>query len=1267
MAATRSKATPPVGSSQWIQNEKEHADQFVTQEVEEFSYSVRNELEWLNEHMADIFSKTQVNFADMFKTPGKLRGKTPRTARKRDATAPRQPLTDIFAPNATLPAPASAQKTSFYDRVAQLQVPQDENQMPTHKPVSRGTSPQRAGKPWTDSGYHGMMTEDEMELDAATHAETDTSSRAGEPQKIPTRDDQPLAQRLRDGKADETGTSDDSFISAREQESDTPAAADEEIEDAAPAGEPQDEPHAEDEVMQDENVPPPTEEEEEEAHEAPANEDMKALEAEQDNDVDMNVDESPHSDASSPQKPLHRKSSFTFSSLPAREPLGAKRSMGQVDRHRSSFFGKSINKASQNDADDELSQEKSADARVHNKSSTQLLHERLNMLGKTKEPRSSKSIPQSVLVNQPTYPQLPETEQSNSQATEAYDYPEKVAGKTPAPMDDDDDDDWIAPAKPHSASQKESTDSPSRPAMHQKSISTNYIPSPKPEMAPDTRHQKAISISHPNFAEALDTNTPAGSPMTKRNNDGPISASKNRLWSALKSAKSIFASSASASAAAKLEAHNISPAPANSPRRISGESKMFNMPGALYTQKDLLQHPARNNSVISFSPSRKTRKSAESDKQREKELKAQQKADEELEKAREKERQRAAKCLAEEKAKAEKAEKAEAAKQEKERKQAEKQKALTPAQRPISAESEKAPESDMGPPPPPKNSVLSSGKLKAPGRLIRPTRNEPAQSKPAPVSIRVASQSQRLGQGATQSSFSKSQGAGAVPPPPPKDAGPRASSAIGFRPGSAAPGNSRVKALEAAARKKEADERAAAKKAEQKRELERKRAEKAEQEKRAEEERKAAEQQRVQEAKQVAQRKAAEKQAADARKREQDRAEQQRREQERQEQARREQERAEQQRREAEQWRQQDEARKAREAHEFAEQIRRERAQQAQTQAHGRSDVPGTLRQLTKNMVPSINPAKPAKRQLPADDDEPAQQPQRPGLVRGPATYQQTDAKRRRTNEEQEEPNERRSVMAPPKRPSTLRKVCEVPSNTCRNTHTSKETMTKFSHGYTHAPPPAAHHASMFKATVTAQHQMQHGSKPAHPSQLVQMSNARIPFAENANPQATYQPSGSQSQMHPGYENVPPNKFKTPARPAHAPKSAKSTPHYPQGDNIELPDIATDSEDESDDEEETGGGFRAPSWVASPALRDLLTQQQLVDPETVFGPIGELKMDEVFKNSKNQDRLKRFRDRGSSALWTETGDAVTSAEKKKDMEMREKVAREGGWRYEPNA
>jgi len=65
-----------------------------------------------------------------------------------------------------------------------------------------------------------------------------------------------------------------------------------------------------------------------------------------------------------------------------------------------------------------------------------------------------------------------------------------------------------------------------------------------------------------------------------------------------------------------------------------------------------------------------------------------------------------------------------------------------------------------------------------------------------------------------------------------------------------------VKALEAAARKKEQDEKVAQKKAEQKREIERKRAAKAEEDRKAEQERKAAEQQRLQEIRIAAQKQA---------------------------------------------------------------------------------------------------------------------------------------------------------------------------------------------------------------------------------------------------------------------------------------------------------------------------------------------------------------------------------------------------------------------------
>lgn len=60
MASVRSRAQVPVGSAQWMHDEHDQVLQFGVQEAEDFAFAARNEVEWLNEHMADIFTKTQV-------------------------------------------------------------------------------------------------------------------------------------------------------------------------------------------------------------------------------------------------------------------------------------------------------------------------------------------------------------------------------------------------------------------------------------------------------------------------------------------------------------------------------------------------------------------------------------------------------------------------------------------------------------------------------------------------------------------------------------------------------------------------------------------------------------------------------------------------------------------------------------------------------------------------------------------------------------------------------------------------------------------------------------------------------------------------------------------------------------------------------------------------------------------------------------------------------------------------------------------------------
>jgi hypothetical protein len=48
-----------VGSAAWIAEERNAALHITHSEVEEFSYSARNELDWLNEHMAGIFDENE--------------------------------------------------------------------------------------------------------------------------------------------------------------------------------------------------------------------------------------------------------------------------------------------------------------------------------------------------------------------------------------------------------------------------------------------------------------------------------------------------------------------------------------------------------------------------------------------------------------------------------------------------------------------------------------------------------------------------------------------------------------------------------------------------------------------------------------------------------------------------------------------------------------------------------------------------------------------------------------------------------------------------------------------------------------------------------------------------------------------------------------------------------------------------------------------------------------------------------------------------------
>jgi hypothetical protein len=54
------KASTAVGSAGWIASEKENVLQLLNQEKEEIIYPAQHEIDWLNEHMAEIFSRNQL-------------------------------------------------------------------------------------------------------------------------------------------------------------------------------------------------------------------------------------------------------------------------------------------------------------------------------------------------------------------------------------------------------------------------------------------------------------------------------------------------------------------------------------------------------------------------------------------------------------------------------------------------------------------------------------------------------------------------------------------------------------------------------------------------------------------------------------------------------------------------------------------------------------------------------------------------------------------------------------------------------------------------------------------------------------------------------------------------------------------------------------------------------------------------------------------------------------------------------------------------------
>ena len=886
------------------------------------------------------------------------------------------------------------------------------------------------------------------------------------------------------------------------------------------------------------------------------------------------------SETSSPERPIIRKkSSLNLASLPPRDPLTTKKSFGSTAAQgtardstrgfsmiRNSFLnrnkqsdGHDLTKEEENDlevvssesmdeADEHLSQQLDS-SKMHNKTSTQRLHERINMLGKTNTSKPSKS---------------------NLTTVNATGASQKVEHAKPTiasytSENNNKDEDWITPVTGIENN------------MNHSRGDKNFEPQNDVPEVPNLPTAPA-KYSDLGYA-AVESTTPAGSP-SKWTGDGPLSASKAKFQSFLRSAKGMFASSAAASAQAKLETMSPGPSRAKNASKQPTASSGVDLThpagvSASSRKRSASQGPLRDDiGMVNEGPPSKRRSSQR------------------LVERHATENDKAGMILSDQQLSVDAA-KSTVGKAELDKSQhygSEPAGIMQPPQRQAAKALDQA---------------NKPSEMKRPEQLVKA--NSSSKAKPGQISIMVPSMRPQFGANSTGPKAS-------APPGPPilsssttKPVLTKKASEVSMRSASSqsnrsGPANSKLKALENARRKKEQDEKEQQRKEEQKKALERKRAEKAEEERQAQE-KKVAEQKREVEARVAAQKRAAVQQKAEKQQRE-------------------------------EQLRAQAEAAKAKPANALCQsQNERLPAGQKTEKIPLRPESRG--QEAGRPLIPHVNPAKPAKRYFNPDIDE-----QRDAPAPKPSLLVQQDPKKPKISEEFELRTQQQSVarppMGPPMRPSVAKKQ-ELPS--------------KFPHGFTSTANPSQTGPSMLKTAVNnTTYHMQYSQNPKTPvavNDMAKFANTRIPFAEAPNP-----PGPSNAQNLTGYGQTQRGFPKTPASAA-----VKSSPGFPNGDNISLPEIATDSEDEDSD-----AGFEAPDWTNSPELRQLLEQQQLVDPMKVFGPIAPLSMEEVFKGA-SKDRMKRFRDRTSSANWNGP-DRLTEEERRRDREARERFEREGGWTYE---
>ncbi|RSM11520.1 hypothetical protein CDV31_006731 [Fusarium ambrosium] len=1267
MAAMRGPRIP-TGSAAWVADERASALQIVDVEVDEFTYAAHNEFSWLNEHMAGIFSENETNIAETFKTPGKLRGKTPRTVRKLITAEPRVPLSDVFGGTPS----SSANRLAHHLRAHSPQL-QKESSIPPPSPSPRrhAPSPPKPTLPSPEKTFR--IAQEDQTVNHVEHISSDNHvEEPAEQEKEPAAaaKSQPMTQDSGYYGSQDINSTDADPLAEEEASLIDPTTIDEPV--AVPA-----ESSPLRSIVHDEPVAT-----------SPAKTQQTTTEPQQPEEASPD-DARSQSDGSSPIRPGFRKSSLNFPSLPAREPLAAGKSGGprasrtsHLDFKRTSYFGrhtggKSLGNHARQDASDEedhdemdvddvpsvpaQQRDNAEDLAVHhNKTYTQMLQDRINVLGKSQPSRPSKSI--HSLTNSQAAPASQPALEPKSPS------PKKLeTATTPGAFPEDDDDDWIDPPAAEPASETESasrptlskshsadvmegihgketvgslgdldieerakTQSPTRAAAnlqrpnilgHGKSISVPAVPLVSSlERQDASPHKKTVSVSNPSammatVAESGVSQTPTKSP-SRRFRDSPLKQVKNKLSSVLTMSKGLLISSAAVSAEGKSSILSPSTTRLGLYPNLSSESAL-RKPSA-----DSL----RNASPVAerhASPTRpvakRTRASTErekEDKRREKEAKFQAEQMDKLEKEREKEREKV-RVFSKEQERIAIMEKQLAAKKESEppaTKTTPKATRSSPRKaKPYETET-KAADHDMdmvdapamAPPPSASRSVgpgqpLRNKELRRP---MKPGKETLAKTKQAPTVIRVNTGSQHSQFHPASSSMSASfQDHGASTSSQPKQQLASKASKASLQTKSSVPAlnasvgsTGRPRALDLAAKKKEQDDREAQRRRDAKAEMDRKRAAAKEEKKRQEQLQRQAEEQRKRE--QADAKKNAQRQAA---------------------------------------------IEKAKKTPAPPPAVRSQpngppdyslgldKSSSVQRgdgpprpPSRMNSGIHRSQEDIGRPVNAVLSTASKSKRPLGQDANEDG--PARHAPSRGPQ-YQAKDAKRRRTSDEfadeldfDQPPN----IKGPPLRPSsTLKK--DMQTKNMMSGYVSQNTV-----------------QTLFKTGV-AQHPGQ--AKGGNPLDMAQIHKGAIPFAPNPNPAG---PS-----------------YKTPARlggvngaKSTAKSAQRSSPRFQNGEAVELPEIQTDDEDEDDDD---GPALTVAAWADSPDLRRALMRQEVMDPSHIFGLTAPVNMEEVFNQSK--ERFHKFRARTSSANWSGT-DRLTEDDIRKDLAARDKLRREGGWSYE---